>query len=83
MSFHLSIITPQGKVFDDTVDSVAVTGYEGDFEVYTKHAFIVSALKAGKIKVRKDGEKVFTTSSGILEVVPPEHNVTILVDSSL
>ncbi len=82
MSFQLSIITPQGKAFEGTVDSVAAPGLEGGFEVYSGHAAIVYALKEGKMKVRHGGsEQILSTASGVLEVAP-DHNVTVLVDSA-
>ena len=69
-------------MFEDAVDSLAAPGLEGGFEVFTGHASMLTALKEGKIKIRKTGtEQVFTAASGILEVMP-DHNVLILVDSA-
>ncbi len=82
MSFQLSIITPSGKILEDTVDSVSAPGLEGGFEVYSGHAAMLTALKDGKVKVRKGGsEQIFTTASGILEV-GPDHNVLLLLDAA-
>ena len=82
MSYKLSIITPQGLIFEDTVDSVAVSGLMGGFEVFSNHEPIVAALKEGQVKVRfQGGEKVFNTQSGVLEV-KPDHQVLVLVDSA-
>ncbi len=82
MSFQLSLITPEGKIFEDTVDSVAAPGLLGGFEVYSGHAALLAALKEGKFKIRRGGsEQVFTTGSGVLEVTP-DHNVLALVDSA-
>lgn len=82
MSFQLSVITPAGKIFEETVDSVAAVGLEGGFEVHTGHACFLSALKAGRIRIRQNGaEKILNTESGILEV-QPDHNVLVLVDGA-
>lgn len=82
MSFQLSILTPAGKVYEDAVDSLSVAGLEGGFEVFGSHVPLIAALKDGKLKVRKSGaEQVFTSASGILEVMP-DHNVLVLVDSA-
>jgi F-type H+-transporting ATPase subunit epsilon len=82
MSFKLSIVAPSGKIFDDTVDSIAVVGTEGAFEVFSKHTPIISALKAGRARVRHAGtETAFEITSGILEV-DLEHNVTLLADQA-
>ena len=82
MSFKLSIVAPTGKIFEDIVDSLAVHGTEGDFEVFSKHTPLISALKSGRTRVRHAGqETVFDITSGILEV-DLEHNVTLLADQA-
>jgi F-type H+-transporting ATPase subunit epsilon len=83
MSFQLSILTPSGKVFEDTVDSVAAPGLEGGFEVYGQHQPFLAALQAGAVKVRKpEGNTIFKIDSGVLEVMA-NHNVLILADRVL
>ena len=82
MSFKLSIVAPSGKIFEDLVDSIAVPGTEGSFEVYTKHTPLIAALKAGRALVRREGvETAYEITSGILEV-DLEHNVTLLADQA-
>ena len=82
MSFKLSIVAPSGKIFDDTVDSIAVCGTEGAFEVYGRHTPLIAPLKAGRARVRQQGrETTFEITSGILEV-DLEHNVTLLADQA-
>ena len=82
MSFKLSIVAPSGKIFEDTVDSIAVPGTEGAFEVYSKHTPLIATLKAGHARVRKDGQvTAYEITSGILEV-DLEHNVTLLADQA-
>ena len=82
MSFKLSIVAPSGKIFEDTVDSIAVIGTEGAFEVYSNHMPLISTLKAGRARVRRaDRETAYEITSGILEV-DLEHNVTLLADQA-
>jgi len=82
MSFKLSIVAPSGKIFEDTVDSLAVPGAEGAFEIYSKHTPLISSLKLGRTRVRHAGrESAYEITSGILEV-DLEHNVTILADQA-
>ena len=59
---ELEILTPVKKLFSDTVYGVQLPGIGGSFEVLDKHAPLVSALKAGKLKVLKDKshEKCFS-----------------------
>ena len=83
MSFHLDIITPAGKVYEDQVESLQAAGLEGGFEVYTGHQPMLIALKEGALRVRKDGkENIFKCASGILEI-NTEHQVMVLVDAAV
>ena len=82
MSFKLSIVSPSGRIFEDTVDSIAVPGTEGGFEVYSKHMPFISSLKAGPVRVRQSGKiTAYEITSGILEV-DCEHNVILLADQA-
>ena len=67
----LEILTPEKKIFSGEVYGVQLPGITGSFEVLDKHAPMVSALKAGKLKVLND--KTDTTSfeiqSGFVEVL--------------
>jgi F-type H+-transporting ATPase subunit epsilon len=82
MSFKLSIVAPSGKVFEDTVDSIALNGTEGGFEVYSRHTPLITSLKSGPTRVRSgDRVTVFEVTSGILEV-DLEHNVILLADQA-
>ena len=82
MSFKLSIVCPSGKIFEGTVDSIALPGTEGAFEVYSEHMPLVSSLKAGRARVRRaNRETAYEITSGILEV-DPEHNVTLLAEQA-
>jgi len=82
MSFKLSIIAPGGKIFEDTVDSIALRGTEGAFEVYSKHMALISSLKAGRARVRRaNHETAYEITGGILEV-DLKHNVTLLADQA-
>ena len=50
----LEILTPERKIFSGEVYGVQLPGISGLFEVLDKHAPLVSALKAGKLKILKD-----------------------------
>ena len=51
---YLEIITPELTVFKGEVDSVYVTGTNGDFEMLNNHAAVVSTLKKGFVKIFGD-----------------------------
>ncbi|MEO8961684.1 MAG: ATP synthase F1 subunit epsilon [Ginsengibacter sp.] len=78
----LEILTPEKKIFSGDVYGVQLPGIGGVFEVLEKHAPIVSALKAGKLKILKD--KNATTSyniqGGFVEVI--NNRATVLVEGA-
>ncbi|MGZ5287395.1 MAG: ATP synthase F1 subunit epsilon [Flavisolibacter sp.] len=79
----LEILTPEKKIFSGDVYGVQMPGISGSFEVLDKHAPLVSALKAGRVKVLRD--KQHTTSydiqSGFVEVL--NNKVTVLVEGAI
>ncbi len=47
----LEIVTPEAVIFSSEVNSVAVPGLNGEFQMLSNHAPIVSLLINGKIKI--------------------------------
>ena len=74
----LEILTPEKKIFSGEVYGVQLPGITGSFEVLDKHAPMVSALKAGKLKVLNDKTEttLFEIQSGFVEVL---NNKTIVL----
>ena len=80
---NLEILTPEKKLFSGNVYGVQLPGISGLFEVLDKHAPLVSALKAGRLKVLKDKNNhvsFFDIQSGFVEVI--NNNVTVLVEGA-
>ncbi len=79
---NLEILTPERKLFSDEVYGVQLPGVTGSFEVLEKHAALVSALKAGRIKVLNDKKhsSFFEIRSGFVEVLA--NRVTVLVEGA-
>jgi F-type H+-transporting ATPase subunit epsilon len=48
---YLEIVSPEATLFSGEVDSIAVPGVNGDFEMLKDHAPIVSLLKEGFVKI--------------------------------
>ncbi len=48
---YLEIVSPEATLFSGEVTSVAVPGVEGEFEMLSNHAPIVSILKDGFVKI--------------------------------
>jgi F-type H+-transporting ATPase subunit epsilon len=82
---ELEILTPEKKIFSDTVYGVQLPGIGGSFEVLDKHAPMISALKAGNLKVLKDksmkSSAGYTIQSGFVEII--NNKVTVLVEGAV
>lgn len=79
----LEILTPDKKVFSGDVYGVQLPGTTGLFEVLEKHAPMISALKAGRVKILKDRHNhtaFFTIQGGFAEVL--NNKVTVLVEGA-
>ncbi len=79
---NLEILTPEKKIFSGEVYGVQLPGIGGLFEVLDKHAPIVSALKAGNLKILKDksATSLYTIQSGFVEVL--NNKTTVLVEGA-
>jgi len=52
----LEIVTPEATLFSGEVESVAVPGVNGEFQMLKDHAPIISILKEGFVKIYGDIE---------------------------
>ncbi|RED50502.1 F0F1 ATP synthase subunit epsilon [Seonamhaeicola aphaedonensis] len=48
---YLEIVSPEATLFSGEVESVAVPGVNGEFQMLKDHAPIVSLLKEGQVKI--------------------------------
>lgn len=81
---NLEILTPEKKIYSGEVYGVQMPGISGSFEVLEKHAPLVSALKAGRLKVLKSKQNDFAhfeIQGGFVEVL--NNKVTVLVEGAM
>ncbi len=79
---ELIVLTPEKEIFSGSIKSVKVPGVNGQFEILTGHAPIVSSLVKGEIRIiTSDGNKQnYSISKGFVEVLRDE--VSLLVQNS-
>lgn len=53
-TLKLSIVTPNGEIFNDEVKTVTLPGKEGEFGVLPGHSSLVSSLTVGVIVIEKE-----------------------------
>jgi F-type H+-transporting ATPase subunit epsilon len=71
MTLRLEVVSPDGRVFTDDVDSVVVPGIEGELGILPHHTPLVTALGTGELRIRREGTVQFMLiSGGFVEVRP-------------
>ncbi len=79
MALHLEIVTPEKKIFSDTVGNVYLPGADGELGILDGHAALVTALHPGELRYEKNGQTVLMAiGTGFAEVT--EHRVNVLTD---
>lgn len=81
MTIRCEIVSQDRTVFEDDVDIVILPGAEGEMGILPHHAPVLTTLKYGVIKIRRDGkEELFAVAGGVAEVQPTI--VTVLADAA-
>lgn len=91
---YLEIVSPEATLFAGEVTSVTVPGVNGEFQMLTNHAPIVSLLQEGQVKVQgnveieeefqnkftkgSNGETILSITSGTIEM--KDNKVIVLAD---
>lgn len=77
----LEIVTPERKVFDESVDSVTVPTASGEAGILPNHAPLISALKPGILSYTLKGTtERLAVSGGFVEV--SSNSVSVLTDTA-
>ena len=81
MPIRCEIVSQDRLVFEGDVDIVVVPGEAGEMGILPNHAPLLTTLRYGVLKVRRQNEELdFTIAGGVMEVQP--HIVTILADAA-
>lgn len=80
--FKLEIVSPERVIFSNEAVSLSAPGVVGGFQILYNHAPFLSALTAGRLKVKViDGKEIlYATSGGFVEV--KNNTVVVLVESA-
>ena len=63
------IVTPEGIVYEDSIDKVTIPTQQGAITVYPEHAPLVSVLRPGPLTIHKGKDTVdLAVSGGFLEI---------------
>lgn len=81
-TIRLSIVTPNGEIFNDDVKTVTLPGKEGEFGVLPGHVSLVSSLTVGVIVIEKaNSTEAVAINWGHVKV--DERSVDVLADDAI
>ena len=82
-NFTLQIISPEKILFSESVKMVTIPSYERDMSILKNHISIISFLRPGRVKIKKNDESLeeFFLDDGTIEFV--EDNLVILSSSAM
>jgi F-type H+-transporting ATPase subunit epsilon len=78
--FDLTIVTPEGLVYQGSVERVVLPGSEGDFGVLASHERFLSPLRVGEVEIRTADDTLYAAIAGGFAEVDGDA-VSVLVDS--
>ncbi|MGM0518647.1 MAG: ATP synthase F1 subunit epsilon [Campylobacterota bacterium] len=81
-TIKLSIVTPNGAIFNGDVKTVTLPGKEGEFGVLPGHSSLVSSLTVGVIVIeRENSTEAVAINWGHVKV--DENSVDVLADGAI
>ena len=83
-TFDISLVTPDGPVFEGEAEMLIVPGADGEIGVLARHAPLVAMLNAGstRVHIRRDTEvREFATGPGFFKV--EQDRALALVDDAV
>jgi len=83
-TFDVSLVTPDGPVFEGEAEMLIVPGADGEIGVLARHAPLVAMLKAGstRVHIRRESEvREFATGPGFFKV--EQDRALALVDDAV
>jgi F-type H+-transporting ATPase subunit epsilon len=83
-SFSVSLVTPEGAVFEGEAEMLIVPGAAGEIGVLARHAPLVAMLRSGSTRVHvRQGSEVqeFATGPGFFKV--EQDRALVLVDDAV
>ena len=83
MTVHLDVVSAEKEIFSGAVQTLQVTGSEGELGVHPGHAPLITTLKPGMVRlVNEQGQEEFIyINGGVLEVQPK--TIIVLADTAV
>ena len=81
-NIHFKIATPERVVYDSDITEVSIPTQDGEITVLPGHIPLVSILKGGELRFKKDGQELAMAVSGGFVEVRSGSNVVVLADTA-
>ncbi len=82
MALTLEIVTPEARVYSDTVETVVIPTVEGEIGILPGHIPLLTQVEAGELRVLKNGKtELLAVGNGFAEV--DGDKVSILAESAI
>ncbi|MFA6285758.1 MAG: ATP synthase F1 subunit epsilon [Opitutaceae bacterium] len=82
MALTLEIVTPQARVYSDTIETVVIPTLTGEIGVLPGHVSLVTQVAEGELRVTKDGKLlVLAISAGFAEI--DNDKVSVLAEQAI
>ncbi|EGM79783.1 MAG: F0F1 ATP synthase subunit epsilon [Gammaproteobacteria bacterium] len=80
MTVQLDVVSAEERIFSGLVESIQVTGSEGELGILPGHIPLLTGIKPGMVRIIKQfgEEHLIYVAGGVLEVQP--HSITVLAD---
>jgi len=82
MALTLEIVTPEARVYSDTVDTVVVPTLTGEIGILPGHIPLLTQVVSGELRLMKDGkEQVLVVGKGFAQI--ESDKVSILTEHAI
>lgn len=82
MPLTLQIVTPEARVYNDTVDAVVIPTVDGEIGILPGHIPLLTQVEHGELRVTKDGRtQQLAVGSGFAEIAGD--TVSVLAENAM
>jgi len=82
MPLTLEIVTPEARVYSDTIDTVVIPTTSGEVGILPGHIPLLTQVEHGELRVTKNGQTTFLAVSGGFAEVEGD-NVRVLAENAI
>src|SRR3989344_6722013 len=81
MSFHLDVVSLNGKLFSDDVNAVTLPSTNGQLTVYSRHMSLIAPLTTGEVFIKTNKEDLlYTIGKGVFSI--KNNLATLLIEDA-